>query len=246
MSSVASTSTSSKPSTLPPPKVKTVNLPGGIQYKNTVQVVAPRKDLGNGNTMGPTVQTSSGFHSTLKVSGSITLLVVAIVIAFGLSVYQLVAASIFVRPLFKDPKKDKTTGRFHLTISKHTLNLLKAFTIIFWIVLGLTVLSVGEGQKGSFVNITWNLVKDTSIVWLAFTVVVAVGVGFLTAKIWENHKTHGDQVTLNLSKTQLVFIKIAIVGEIIAFAVSLLVMIVVMLMVGVYLARGGKFPHGKF
>lgn len=184
-------------------------------------------------------------NTSFKVTGplgpissvsSIILLLVVIALTFGLMIYQLVAASMFVRPLFKDTKKDAETGHYTLTISKHLTNVIKAFTVIFWVILGLSVLSVGEGQKPSLVGVTSNLLKNTSIVSLAITVVVAIGVGFLTAKIYKG-KTVSNKVTLNLSKTELVFVKIAIVGEIVLVGLFFLAFVAGLLAAGALLRK---------
>lgn len=195
--------------------------------------------MGNGNYVGPQVNISAkltGPFGPINTIGAALLLIVAIAIFFGLAIYQLVAASMFVRPLFKDPVKDPKTGRYHLTISKHLTNLLKAFSVIYWIGLGLSILSVGEGQKSSVYGVTSDLLKNTSIVSLAITCVVAVGVGFLTSVLWKG-KHQGDTVTFNLSKTQLVFIKIAIVGQIIVFSLIFLLFVLAILFAGVIMAK---------
>ncbi len=158
--------------------------------------------------MDPRRELESKFRN-IDTRETILLPMILAIIIFGLAAFQFVVACTFVSPLFKNSKKDDATGRYHLTISKSTVNLLKAFTVIFWIVLGFSVLHLST-EKGI-----------ASIIWLAFTVVVAVGVGFLTAKIWKA-KAKDGKVTLNLSKTQLVFIQIAIVGEIVVFALALI------------------------
>jgi len=207
--------------------------------KKRVEVIGTRKHLGGGNYVGPTVNTSfkvTGPLGPISSVSSIILLLVVIALTFGLMIYQLVAASMFVRPLFKDTKKDAETGRYTLTISKHLTNVIKAFTVIFWVILGLSVLSVGEGQKPSLVGVTSNLLKNTSIVSLAITVVVAIGVGFLTAKIYKG-KTVSNKVTLNLSKTELVFVKIAIVGEIVLVGLFFLAFVAGLLAAGALLRK---------
>lgn len=156
------------------------------------------------------------------------------VILFSLALYLLVAACMFVKPLFKQPKKDHKTGRYHLRISSHLANILKAFCIIYWILLILSCISVTDGQtKKPYTPVA---ILDQSIVYFAFVAVVAVGVGFLTHKLWKAPNA-GGSVTLNLSKTQLVFIKIAIVSEIVTFPLVVLIMFFGLLYFGMIMGR---------
>lgn len=164
--------------------------------------------------MDPRRELESKFRN-IDTRDTILLPMVLSSLIFGLATFQFVVACSFVGPLFRNSEKDGATGRHHLTIPESTVNLLKAFTVIFWIVLGFSVLHLSTKRT------------PASIIWLAFTVVVAVGVGFLTAKIWKT-KVKDDKVTLNLSKTQLVFIQIAIVGEIVIFSLALIAFMVFM------------------
>jgi len=166
-------------------------------------------------------------------AGFVVLFVIFTVI-FGLAIYQLVAASMFVKPLFKRPRKDHTTGRYHVTISSHLVHVLKAFCIIYWILLILSMVSVSYGQTKK--DSTPVSLLDMSIVYLAFTAVVSVGVGFLTHKLWKTPSKDGS-VTLNLSNTQLVFIKIAILSEIIIFPLVILIMFFALVYFGIIAGR---------
>lgn len=149
-----------------------------------------------------------------------SVLLIVFAINFAIALYLLVAACMFVRPLFKQAEKDSKTGRYNLQISSHLCNILKAFCIIFWILFILSVESTSDGIKKAY---TPTSIRDFSIVYLAFTAVVAVGVAFLTERLWKAPSVNG-LVTLNLSKTQLVFIKIAILSEIITYPLVVLMM----------------------
>jgi hypothetical protein len=177
-------------------------------------------------------------NKSVGATAGFTLVLIIILFLFGLSLYQLIAASFFVKSLFQKPKKDHASGRYRLIITPHLSNILKAFCIIYWIllILSCTTVSVNEGEthKAS----TPKSILDMSIVYLAFTAVVSVGVGFLTHRLWKTRaKDRDGKVTLNLSKTQLVFIKIAIVSEIVIFPLAILLTGFFLLWVGMILVR---------
>lgn len=178
--------------------------------------------------------------------------VISIAVTFGLAIYQLVAASMFVRPLFQDAHKQAGSGRYTLAITTNLAKVLKAFTVIYWVILGLSVLSMIDSIKthkaqGATQGTTTPHAQGlmpTSIVGLALTVLFAVGVGFLTAKIWKAPQTPDKKhVVLNLSATQLVFIKISIVGEIVMSGLFFALLVISMLVAGSATAMGAALAH---
>lgn len=195
--------------------------PGGRHVKESFTLTAngPFVDMLN-KSVGPT----AGFP----------ILFAMLVIIFALALYLLVAACMFVKPLFVRPKKDPKTGRYHLRISSHLAKILKASCIVFWILLVLLMIDISYGETKR--QSTPTSIRISSIVYFAFVVVVAVGVGFLTHKLWKDPSADGS-VTLNLFKTQLVFIKIAIVSEIITFPLVVLMMFSFLMFIGISMGR---------
>ena len=133
-------------------------------------------------------------------------------IVFGLSVVMYVAVGFITKPAFE--KKKNLKGDYVIEVTKPVLQLLQAFSVIYWILLAFTVAQVAvKGldfkQKGDGPGA---LVVHTIL--LGLLVVNAVAMGYLTKQVWSQNakqaRPHGKH-QLVFTGTERVLVQILVV-----------------------------------
>jgi len=145
-------------------------------------------------------------------------LVLLAFLVFALSVIIYVAVGFMTRPMFD--AKNKHKGQTHWRVSKELLQFLQAFTVIYWFLLAVTVVTVlvhladgkplvANSQDGGCVVV--------HIILLAILVINAVAVGFITNQVWSkrvkktHHHGHHTGHVLHFNKGQTVMVQIFVV-----------------------------------
>lgn len=145
-------------------------------------------------------------------------LVLLAFLVFALSVIIYVAVGFMTRPMFD--AKNKHKGQTRWKVSKELLQYLQAFTIIYWFLLAVTVITVlvhladgkplvANSQDGGCVIV--------HIILLAILVINAVAVGFITNQVWSkktkrtHHDGHHTGHVLHFNKSQTVMVQIFVV-----------------------------------
>ena len=135
-------------------------------------------------------------------------------LVFGLSVVMYVAVGFITKPAFEHNKNHK--GDYVIRVTKPVLELLQAFSVIYWILLAITVAQVSI--KG--LDIRANGDRPGSLIvhtiLLGLLIVNAVAMGYLTRQVWSNHAKHVTAHThgkheLVFTGTERVLIQILVV-----------------------------------
>ena len=161
-------------------------------------------------------------------------------LAFALSVIIYVAVGFMTRPMFDT--KNKHNGKTHWKVSKELLQYLQSFTIIYWFLLAVPVITaVVHLAKGKplVTNSQDRVCVVVHVIVLAILVINAVAVGFITNQVWSKKakRTHhgGNGHVLHFNNGQTVMVQI--------FVVLTWVMLGVQLLGNVSLVGG--VPEGK-
>ena len=144
------------------------------------------------------------------------------VFLLALVVFSIVALSTFVGPLFH-AKKAVHGKEYHVTIKGSNETLQKAFTVVFWLLVVLSIVGPfitgkDEGKKSaSFIK---------SVIFLSLTILCYVGVGFLTAEVWKKQEKDKDgNVVLTFKKDRYVVLQITTILLLISLALPIAAMV---------------------
>ena len=145
-------------------------------------------------------------------------LVLLAFLVFALSVIIYVAVGFMTKPMFDS--RNKKDGKTHWRVSKELLQYLQAFTIIYWFLLAVTVVTVlvhlADGKPLVAGNQDGGCVI-VHIILLAILVINAVAVGFITNQVWSKkakhtrHDGHHTGHVLRFNKGQTVMVQIFVV-----------------------------------
>lgn len=143
---------------------------------------------------------------------------------------QFAAMIMLAKPMWKAQKRPLVISESSGKVTKNsyaftlkgsaTVDLVKAFTVLFWIALGLGVALAISSAAGKSPH--HKAAFGMTTVYLGLAIVSFVGVGYLTKKLWQAPTAKDGSVTMAFTEAEMVVLKITNILLLVSYGMPLL------------------------